>query len=208
MLDVAQNSRQRRYYFQLVKLREEMASMTTAERVKMCRNYGISDTPSYLETLAPELDTILSRPIDPMHSEFLGLSRRLYALIADKILQTKAFPVFTSVFRKIQLPVGWSRIQSIEKHVGSWTASDAAKASITMPILLRQWLHRQYVRPEYLAALSRSAPQSSRPTHITDDIDYIVFCFAQFAESCSIISSKTISVVDQARYNTLLTYQR
>ncbi|KAI0993920.1 hypothetical protein K3495_g14263 [Podosphaera aphanis] len=63
MLDVAQNSCQRRYYFQLVKLREEMTSMTAAERVRMCRNHGISDTPSYLETLAPELDTILSRPI-------------------------------------------------------------------------------------------------------------------------------------------------
>ncbi|KAI1006385.1 hypothetical protein K3495_g1830 [Podosphaera aphanis] len=144
MLDEAQNSRQRRYYFQLVKLRDEMTSMTTAERVRMCRNHGISDTPSYLETLAPELDTILSRPIDLMHSKFLGLSRRLYALLVDKILRTKAFPAFTTVFRRLRLPAGWSRIQSIEKHIGFWTASDAAKDSITMPILLRQWLHRQY----------------------------------------------------------------
>ncbi|KAI0996591.1 hypothetical protein K3495_g11591 [Podosphaera aphanis] len=201
MLHVAQSSRQWRYYFQLVKPREEMTSMTAAERVRICRNHGISDTPSYLETLALELDTILSRPINPMHCEFLGLSRRLYALIVDKILQTKAFPTITTVFRGLQLPTGWSRIQSMEKHIGSWTASDAAKASITMPILLRQWLHRQYVRPDYLAALSRSAPKSSRLSHITDDINYIVFCSAQFAESCSIISSKIISVADQARYN-------
>ncbi|KAI1001467.1 hypothetical protein K3495_g6732 [Podosphaera aphanis] len=110
MLDVAQNSRQRHYYFELVKLREEMTSMTAAGRVRMCRNHGITDTPSYLETLAPELDTILSRPIDPMHSELLGLSRRLYALIVDKTLQTKAFPTFTGVFRKLQLPTGWSRV--------------------------------------------------------------------------------------------------
>ncbi|KAI1006512.1 hypothetical protein K3495_g1706 [Podosphaera aphanis] len=138
MLDVAQHSRQRRYYFQLVKPREEMKSMTAGERVRMCQNHGISDTPSYLETLAPELDTILSQPIDPMHSEFLRLSCRLYALIVDKILQTKAFPAFTTVFRKLQLPTRWSQIQSIEKHIGSWMASDAARASINMPILLRQ----------------------------------------------------------------------
>jgi hypothetical protein len=78
-----------------------MVGQSTAVQAKICRDQGLLAEPSFLETLAPELDVILSFPIDPIHSEFLGLGRRLYSLVIDCILKTKALPAFTTVYRKL-----------------------------------------------------------------------------------------------------------
>ena len=181
-----------RYHHQTVQLRRDALTLRTMkERLDRLSLNGLSAEASTLQSITPALDIIMSRPMDPAHSEYYGLVRRLYVVLCDAILTKKALSQLTRALQKFQFPRGWGRIQSLETHKGSWSMSECAKASVVIPLLLRSWLRLGHIRHQYRYALSTS-----------NTVDTIVSCFAKLARSNMLISAFKLDHDARLRFHT------
>ena len=79
-------------------MRKEMASISAkTRRAKYSTETGLSTEDSPLVTIFPALDISRSRPSDPTHSEYAGITKLLHSLLMDAILTPIAQKEYTQV---------------------------------------------------------------------------------------------------------------
>ena len=60
-----------------------------------------------LAEIAPALDILLSRPADPAHSDYQGLTHKC----TISLLTPQASRVYAALFRRFPFPPSWPRVQ-------------------------------------------------------------------------------------------------
>jgi hypothetical protein len=96
---------QGRYYNQAVQMRKEMMALNTVtKQEKYATNWGISQQIPSLQKISPALDLIMTRPGDPAHSEYNGLSKQLHQLLLETILTPAAQILYATELRQFPFP--------------------------------------------------------------------------------------------------------
>lgn len=153
-----------------------MKSLAKTQQATYSTSTGIGISPPPLVTISPSLDLILTRPSNPAHSEYGGITKQLHMLLMNVILTTQSQKEYADKLRKMRYPSGWGRLQSPLHHLGSYSLQEHARWSIIIPGLLRLWLCDRHVQPLFLRGIEKAwnghipAGQSS--------LYFIVFSFA------------------------------
>ena len=185
-----------RYHQQTVDMRNEMNGRRVADdRTRYGVLWGTAKKPPTLATLTPALDLIVTRPADPLHSEFGGISRMMHEMLVDSILTTKSALEYCNQLRKFPFPPGWGRLQSPLHHLKSYSLSEHARCSIVVPLLLRGWLVEKHVNEHFWNVAVVKTP---------DVISYIVSCYANCAKSNSVLMALQVSVEDRANLDAIV----
>ncbi|KAL1973684.1 hypothetical protein VTN31DRAFT_6319 [Thermomyces dupontii] len=186
-----------RYHYQTAQLRQiadSKSSRTAKER--FCKTWGITVEPPPLAKLTPALDLILSRPADPVHSEFQGIARMAHHFLLDAILTAGAKQLYAREIRKFPFPPGWSRLQSPLHHLQSYQMQEHGRVSVIIPLLLRCWLKDEHVNPKYKAAVGKEfmkpAPEA------------IVSVYAALAKINSVTMTYSVTTDDRENLETIL----
>jgi hypothetical protein len=152
-----------RTHYEVLAQRRHAGSLDTISATREFRSQNGLDEDTnlmpVLMSLFPALDIICTRPTDPAHSEFAGLSRVLLSLLLqdDGLLTAAALDNLNEIFQIFQFPPGWARLQSFRKHIGSWRMQEFARAAIITPVLFRCWLRAEHIKPELQPLLKRFA---------------------------------------------------
>lgn len=151
---------QGRYHYQLRAMRAHMDSQTSqAQRNTYSKSTGLlPETGVPLAQLTPALDLVLSRPNDPAHSEFGGLSELMHGLLMESILTVPATSEYCQLLRRFPFPPGWAHLQNPMRHLGSYRLAEHGRWSIIAPILLRLWLRDNHIRPLFASAAREVCP--------------------------------------------------
>ncbi|KAI0592714.1 hypothetical protein F4775DRAFT_597943 [Biscogniauxia sp. FL1348] len=166
-----------RYHHQVTQMQQTMASYEGAKKVMYGSQWGIKNPFPALQSLAPALDIILSRPYDPCHSEYSGLFNLAHFLFRDGILNPNAVDEYTLELRAFQFPPGARRLQSPKHHLSSYEMSAHAVWGIIIPLFLREWLEPSHLKPRFLAAAREHG----------DPIDVIISAFTNMARSATVL---------------------
>jgi hypothetical protein len=179
-----------RFHYQAVEMRKEMNGRRTKdEKNKYGTRWGLAEgLEPALAAIAPALDLIATRPSDPPHSEFGGISRMMHEMLIEAILTLKAGSEYSAQLRKFPFPLGWARLQAPLHHLRSYSLSDHARWSIIAPLLLRGWLEKKHIVAHFWNAASVDNP---------DVISYIVSCFAAVAKSNIVLMASYVTVEDR-----------
>ena len=181
-----------RYHHTVMSMREDLEAQPTRQaREAYGTKWGIDPNPASmaLTSIAPALDIVLSRPGDPAHSEYQGLSSMMHNLLLEAILTPSATREYSAMLRTFPFPPSWPRIQGPLHHLKSYSLSEHARWSIVVPVLLRCWLRPEHVRSHLLTAL--------RAYSINNPVDYVVTQFAAAARSNSVLMSTVVSPDDR-----------
>lgn len=131
---------QGRYHYQTLAMRNHADTLPKGRRDAYGRSTGL-DTDfageSALQKVTLALDLILTRPADPAHSEFQGITKLLHELLLDAILTPEAQGQYSRALRASPFPPGWPHISNPERHLGSYRLSEHERWAIVAPILLR-----------------------------------------------------------------------
>ena len=180
-----------RFHYQTINMRQEMCSQRTKlARTQYGTKWGLNPEPTVppLAQISPALDIILTRPADPAHSEYGGISSLAHEMLIQAILTKAASKEYTLELQKFPCPPGWARLQSPLHHLKSYSLSDHVRWSIIAPILLRVWLRKSHFQKHFLDA-----------TKDQDSVAFVVSCYAAFAKSNSILMGNYITQEDRAR---------
>jgi hypothetical protein len=189
-----------RYYWQNARMRQEMASKPTVnDKNQYASAHGLSvDTPP-LSTVSPSLDLIRTTPPDPAHSELNGVAAESHRLLLDGILTEKGKVQYNAMTQRFIFPPGYPRIRSAITHLGSYTISEHSRWAIIIAPLLRVWLRKKHIRPDFWDA----AKQKSNPLFT------IVRAYAAQAKTCSLLMSPALTAIDRANLKgTIITSRR
>jgi hypothetical protein len=178
-----------RYHHQAIAMRDHMNALRTkTARAAFAQTWGLDTDNPPLLTISPALDIILTRPGDPAHSEYKGLSRLLHTLLLDEILTSPAKISYAAELRKFPFPPGWPRVQGPLHHLKSYSLSEYARASIVIPPLLRCWLRESFIAPFMLTALEKVS---------SDPVSMIISCFAAAAKCNCLLMGEYLSQEDR-----------
>ena len=189
-----------RYHHQVVEMRRQMDSLGTAARKKAYGSqWGLAEERPALVDLSPALDLVLSRPPDPAHSEFKGLTELMHALLLNEVLRAPEAKAYTLKLRTWPFPPGWGRLQSPLHHLRSYSLSDHARWSIIVPCLLRRWLQPSHLQPLFMG-------EARRQLNLTETgvVEYIVTAFAKLAKSNSVLMGSAVSRNDRRQIMTIV----
>jgi hypothetical protein len=101
-----------RYHRQTVEMHKEMGSMKSAAAKRQYGSqWGLGDIPA-LADLSPALDLIMSRPPNPAHSEYQGMTELMHGLLIDGILTGTSQNEYIRQLRVCPFPPGWERLMS------------------------------------------------------------------------------------------------
>jgi hypothetical protein len=184
-----------RYHFQTVEMRKDLESHHTIRaREKYGTKWGLdpSERAAALAEIAPALDTLLSRPADPAHSEYQGLTRIMHNLLLDTLLTPQATRAYAALLRRFPFPPSWPRVQGPLHHLKSYSLSEHARWSLVAPVLLRCWLRENHLRRPLIAVFQSNGSPN-------DLIAQIVKCFAAAATSNCVLMSEHISIRDREK---------
>jgi hypothetical protein len=180
-----------RYHFIALAMRQEMlAKATKTEREDYAKTWGINPVPDIkppLSKISPALDIIMSRPGDPAHSEYQGVSRQMHLILMETILTVAGGRLYAAELRKFPFPPNWPRIQSPVKHLKSYSLAEHARWSLVIPSLLRCWLREAHIQKPFWNALLEET---------TDPISVIVRCYATAAKSNYILMAELLTEED------------
>jgi len=192
--DVVENGR---FHYQHVQMRRHAESLSAKGKADYCAKWGISEDSPPLTRLSPALDLLITRPSDPAHSEYQGISRLMHELLMDAILTPNASREYHAQLRVFPFPPGFAKLQSPIHHLKSYSLSDHARWSIIIAPLLRCWLEISHIKPLYVAALREKLQQ--RVADVTDIavVNSVVECFAALAKNNSILMASYISAQDR-----------
>ncbi|KAI1753016.1 hypothetical protein F4782DRAFT_95579 [Xylaria castorea] len=198
-----------RYHHQAIEMRRELESKPSNAKAKAyASQWGLSDEKPALRLISPALDLVLSRPPDPAHSEYQGMSELMHTLLIDGILADRGKSAYTRQLRVWPFPPGWERLQSPLHHLRSYSLSAHARWSVIIPGMLRSWLKPEFIHRQFLAEGCKrlNAPEQGV-------VDYIVAAYAKLAKSNSVLMGLKISAEDRAQIgtyvrNTRETYQQ
>ena len=149
--------------------------------------WGISNPNPPLTSISPASDLILSRPPDPAHSEYSGISSLMHFLLRDAILTPAAGFEYAATLRSWPFPPGCPRLMSPLHHLPSYDLSSHARWSIIVPVLLRDWLKPSHIMPRF----HRQAEK------LGDPVTMVVSTCAAIAKSNSILMGRKISKSDR-----------
>jgi hypothetical protein len=190
-----------RYHKQAMAMRNDMNALRTkAMREKYASTWGIDTEEPCLMKISPALDLILSRPGDPAHSEYNGLTRIMHNILLDTILTPAAAKSYAAILRSFPFPPSWPRVQGPLHHLKSYSLSEHARWSVVIAPLLRCWLKEKHIRAYLLPVLRKDQTQS--PVH------QIVQCFAAAATSNCILMGSFISQDDRANMSSIVSDHR
>src|SRR4029077_19371755 len=99
-----------RYHFQTLGMRKVLESHGTIRaRENYATKWGLDshERAAALAEITPALDIILSRPGDPAHSEYQGLTRMMHNLLLDTLLTPQAAREYAAVLRRFPFPPNW-----------------------------------------------------------------------------------------------------
>ena len=181
-----------RYHHTVLAMRAHLDGLPTRQgREAFGTTWGIDPEPSSmaLTTIAPALDLLLSRPGDPAHSEYQGLSSMMHNLLLEAILTPSSAKDYAAMLRTFPFPPSWPRVQGPLHHLKSYSLSEHARWSLVIPVLLRCWLREKHIRSHLLTVL--------RLNDTDNPVDYIVSQFAAAARSNSVLMSTRVSVEDR-----------
>ena len=181
-----------RYHHTVMSMREDLDALPTrAAREAYGTQWGIDPDPTSmaLTSIAPALDIVQSRPGDPAHSEYQGLSNMLHSLLLEAILTPSATKEYSAVLQAFPFPPSWPRVQGPLHHLKSYSLSEHARWSIIIPVLLRCWLRENHIRSHLLTVL--------RLNGIDDPVDHVVTQFAAAARSNLVLMSKVVGREDR-----------
>jgi hypothetical protein len=182
-----------RYHYQVTEMRREMTRLRTATaRKEYGTAWGMGDTVPPLASITPALDLILSRPPDPAHSEYQGMSELMHGLLLDSILTEAGKKSYASTLRSWPFPSGWGRLQSPLHHFQSYSLASHARWSVIIPVLLRSWLRPHHIHPRFMAEAQVQMMGTSK-----DVVNYIVIAFARLAKSNSLLMGHKLSNEDR-----------
>ena len=174
-----------RYHYQSLDMCNELNSKNTAKlRNNYARDWGINVTAPSLTKISPSLDIIMTRPGDPAHSEYGGVTRMMHEMLIQDILTNAAAKEYSHELRRFPFPSGYGRLQSPLHHLRSYSLSDHARWSIVVPCLLRTWLKMSHIQPSF----TRMAQK-----HTDDPVSYVVSSFAMVAKNNSLLMADQIN---------------
>lgn len=124
-------------------------------REEYANGLGMSVVRPPLQKISPALDIVLSRPPEPAHSEYNGLSQLVHGLFIKQVLIPKALIEYGRILRSFVFPPGWPRLKNPLHYLGSYTLSEHARWSIIIPLLLRTWLKDEHIQPDFRQAVRR-----------------------------------------------------
>jgi hypothetical protein len=196
---------QGRFHHQAVQMRKEMDALRTkGEKEVYGKENGMNLAGVPLATISPALDWILTRPTDPAHSEYQGISKRMHEVMMADVFTPRAALAYGRFIRWVfPFPPGWHRLQSPNKHLGSYSLSEHARWSVIIPGLLRCWLKEEHIKPLLVAAI-RNRQSRLDPAEYLSPVNFIVTCLAAMAKSNSqLMTNKaaddTVEVVFRGR---------
>ena len=141
-----------RYHQETVAARENAQRMSKTGQKKYLQSLGMRAEVPAMVQLSPTLDLIMSRAYDAPHSEWRGLGRIIQSLLFSSILSKEGAKQYLHAFQRFPYPPGWSKIQSPAYYIWSWSLSEAGKATILIPLILRSCGKPSWYRSQYLKA--------------------------------------------------------
>ena len=144
-----------RYHSTTERDRESAQYFSGKDQKLFVQNTGIKIDASPITSLAPALDIILSRAYDAPHSEWRGLGRILQNFLLTAILSKKGSTAYLKAFQSFPFPPGWPRIQSPNSYIYSWSLSEAGRATVLTPLILRKHATISWFRLSYLQGAER-----------------------------------------------------
>jgi hypothetical protein len=176
-------------------MRQEMENLgTKAAQQKFGRESGLATT-APLVKISPALNIILTRPVDPAHSEYSGQSKLMHEFLLDSVVTGPAARLYGETLRHFPFPSGWPRLQSPLHHLKSYSLSDHARWSCIIPGLLRCWLQETHLQPHLLRTLKG---KSLCP------LTTIINAFRAVAISNSITMSTPISALHRENFRAIV----
>jgi len=181
-----------RYHRQTVEMRKELDSLKTgAAKRQYASQWGLSEQTPALIDISPALDLILTRPPDPAHSEYQGMTELMHRLLLDGILTGVSQKQYGRELRVWSFPAGWERLMSPLHHLRSYSLAAHARWSVIVPTLLRSWLEPKHIHQLFM--------RSAKTMLLTDQdvVDYIVSSFACLAKSNSVLMGLKMTAEDR-----------
>lgn len=127
----------KKYHWETKRQREDAQLLNNQEQKRFVRETEICIQKASMVKLASALDVIQSRTYDAPHSEWRELGRILQALLFSSILTKRGGDLYLRAFQTFQYPPHWPRIQSPAFYIWSWSLSEAGRATILTPLILR-----------------------------------------------------------------------
>lgn len=200
-----------RFHHKSYRMRKNIGTLRTMkQKSDYCRDNGLDTESPPLVALSPALDLVLTRPSDPAHSEYAGISKQLHTLLINAILTKAGTAKYGAELRKFPFPPGWDRLQSPIHHLGSYGLSEHARWSIIAPNLLRLWLKPSAVHPEFMKSVpvvfENEFPDLNQSPFAC--VNMIVACFAAVAKSNSLLMADQISADDASNFTAIVRHGR
>ena len=176
-----------RYHWDTVRQRDQAQDLSKKEQKAFVQETGIKIESSPMTRLAPSLDLVLSRPYDSPHSEWRGISRIMHSFLLSSVLSKKGSSLYLKAFQTFRYPPGWPHIQSPISHIWSWSLSEAGRASLLMPLILRSHATIRWYRLPFLQAADTvfNVPEENATA-----VRAIVKAFGQIALSNSLVGNQ------------------
>ena len=186
--DVVRNGR---YHWETMQQREYARDLdSTKDRNDFVKDFGVRIEVPAVVKLAPALDIIQSRAYDAPHSEWRGLGRILQSFLMTSILSKRGVTAYMKAFQTFRFPPGWSRIQSPAFYIWSWSLSEAGKATLLTPLILRSQATVGWFRLAFLQAARNSMTLQSSP------LREIIKAFGSIARANTLVGSQRYTEPD------------
>ena len=176
-----------RYHIPISRLREESNDYEGARLRRFEQETGMKKQEAAVVVLAPSLDLIQARPYDAPHSEWRGLGRVLQGLLFSTILTKRGCSSYLRHFQKFRYPQHWPRMQSPAFYIWSWSLSEAGRATILCPLILRSHANGLWFRLKYLYAADRRLNATNR---FARPMEAVIWAFSVIASCNSTIGSQ------------------
>lgn len=155
------SGRNGRYHPEVLRQRDALEEMKKEGKSKTAiesksKEFGMADGWPALLTVLPGLDIVRTRPADPAHSEFGGITKMLHLLIVSEVFTPKGMTEYAKVLRKFPMFPGWSSLQS-PNHVLQYSLTEHGQWSAIMPLITRTWLkaHSNFMKKPFRDALRK-----------------------------------------------------
>lgn len=173
-----------RYHYETMKQRQYTEALDNTASKTFTREKGIRLEPSPIAKLCPALDLIQSRAYDAPHSEWRGLGRILQGFLMSTILSKRGASSYLKAFQNFQFPAGWKRIQSPAFYIWSWSLSEAGRATLLTPLILRSQAKMDWFRLPFVQAAASTMVIETSPLRA------IVKAFGLIARSNTMVGSQ------------------
>ena len=180
-----------RYHFETVRQREHAEQLVGEDRKAFLKETGLQLESPVIARLCPALDLVRTRAYDAPHSEWRGLGRTLHSFFVTTMLSKQGNTQYLRHFQSFQYPPGWPRIQSPTFYMGSWSLSEAGRASILLPLILRCHATVGWFRLSYLQAVDKVMKVE------TSSLRAVVQALGVIAYSNTLIGSQRYTSPDQ-----------